>query len=565
MVALTRTLADPTTYRRLAYVLLGIALGPIWFAALITGWSLCMGMIVTPMVIPLLFVVAYMTRGFAAVEAEIASSLLGVDARAPEWSLPATGFWDRLRSLFGADFWRAQTYLWLRWLVGFPVAVVFVSLLASAVVMALAPLWVPFVHQGVQLGFWHPHTFLESLALIPVGLVLLPLTLALASPVGAAFGPVAAGLLRGSDDVRGRRLPGGAAARSGSATAPALPGPRRTPAARRQALAMHAAAESAIAGVVIVIWAVTSLGYFWPIWLVLPMATTLGMHAWLVALTERPQLVRRFRGSRSLAATTGVGTALWLFTFAVWAITAQGYFWPIWTLLALAIVVGAQTAAVMLASPHNAEMAERIETLKTSRAGAVSVQDSELRRIERDLHDGAQARLVALGMSLGMAEQKLAEDPERAGQLLAEARVGAEQALRELRDLARGIHPPVLADRGLEAALSALANSTPMHVSLSVDVPQRPPSTVESAAYFVAAEALANAAKHARADWLDIRIARIGHRLEVEITDDGVGSANPQGSGLVGLRRRVEALDGRLEVTSPPGGPTTLYAELPCV
>lgn len=210
-------------------------------------------------------------------------------------------------------------------------------------------------------------------------------------------------------------------------------------------------------------------------------------------------------------------------------------------------------------------MAQRIETLTATRAGAVSVQDSELRRIERDLHDGAQARLVALGMSLGMAEQKLSEDPEQASRLLAEARAGAEQALRELRDLARGIHPPLLADRGLEAAISSLANATPMHVALSVDVPTRPPTAVESAAYFVAAEALANAAKHAKADWLEIRIAQIGRQLELEIKDDGVGGADPDGSGLVGLRRRVEALDGTLTVTSPAGGPTTIYAELPCV
>jgi signal transduction histidine kinase len=210
-------------------------------------------------------------------------------------------------------------------------------------------------------------------------------------------------------------------------------------------------------------------------------------------------------------------------------------------------------------------MAERIETLESTRAGAVSVQDNELRRIERDLHDGAQARLVALGMNLGMAEQKLSEDPGRVGELLAEARAGAEEALRELRALARGIHPPVLTDRGLEAALAALADSTPMHVTLSVDVPGRPPSAVESAAYFVAAEAMANAGKHAHADWLDIRIAVVGHRLEVEIKDDGAGGANPSGSGLMGLRHRVEALDGTLQVTSPPGGPTTIYAELPCV
>jgi signal transduction histidine kinase len=233
-------------------------------------------------------------------------------------------------------------------------------------------------------------------------------------------------------------------------------------------------------------------------------------------------------------------------------------------MLAIAIVLAAELAAVLLGSPGRAEMAERIETLETTRAGAVADQDTELRRIERDLHDGAQARLVALGMSLGMAEQKLADDPERAGELLAEARRGAEHALRELRDLARGIHPPVLADRGLEAALASLASSTPLRVQLSVDVSPRPAPAVESAAYFVAAEALANAAKHARAKRVDITIARHGDIIDLQVRDDGQGGANPEGSGLRGLRRRVEALDGTLSVISPRGGPTTIRAQLQC-
>src|SRR5262249_35563507 len=156
---------------------------------------------------------------------------------------------------------------------------------------------------------------------------------------------------------------------------------------------------------------------------------------------------------------------------------------------------------------------------------------------------GAQARLVALGMSLGMAEQKLAEDPDRAGELLAEARVGAEHALRELRDLARGIHPPVLADRGLAAALQSLASAAPMTVTVPVALDTRPEPAVETAAYFVAAEALANAAKHARASHMDIRITHTGAALELEVVDDGVGGANPNGTGILGMRRRVEALD----------------------
>jgi signal transduction histidine kinase len=249
---------------------------------------------------------------------------------------------------------------------------------------------------------------------------------------------------------------------------------------------------------------------------------------------------------------------------AIWAITARGYFWPVWPMLAIALVLVALAAVALLSSPREAELTERIETLESTRAGAVDVQESELRRIERDLHDGAQARLVALGMSLGMAEHTLKDDPGRASELLAEARVGAEQALRELRDLARGIHPPVLADRGLEAAIAALASATPIEVALSVDVPQRPTATVESTAYFVVAESLANAAKHAHATRVDIRIERAPKALELEVADDGAGGADPAGSGLRGLRRRVEALDGTLQVTSPPGGPTTIRAELPC-
>jgi signal transduction histidine kinase len=236
----------------------------------------------------------------------------------------------------------------------------------------------------------------------------------------------------------------------------------------------------------------------------------------------------------------------------------------VWILLGLGVVVAAHASAVVLARPAEAELTKRIETLETSRAGAVDIQESELRRIERDLHDGAQARLVALGMNLGMAEQRLADDPAAAGALLAEARAGAEAALRELRDLARGIHPPVLGDRGLEAALRALISATPIHVDLSVSVGARPAPAVETAAYFVVAEALANAAKHAHASRVEIRIVRSGDRLVLEVTDNGIGGADPAGAGLVGLRQRVAALDGALSITSPRGGPTTVRAELPC-
>jgi signal transduction histidine kinase len=167
-------------------------------------------------------------------------------------------------------------------------------------------------------------------------------------------------------------------------------------------------------------------------------------------------------------------------------------------------------------------------------------------------------------MSLGMAEQKFASDPDAAKELLAEARQGTREALEELRSLARGIHPPVLADRGLEAAISTLADRTPVRVDVVVDLPRRPQRAIESAAYFVVAEALANAGKHADANHVAIDVHENDGNLVVSVVDDGPGGANPKGSGLLGLARRVEALDGELEVISRPGGPTTVRAVIPC-
>jgi signal transduction histidine kinase len=171
---------------------------------------------------------------------------------------------------------------------------------------------------------------------------------------------------------------------------------------------------------------------------------------------------------------------------------------------------------------------------------------------------------VALGMSLGMAEQALRTDPEAAKELLAEARQGATEALEELRVLARGIRPPILTDRGLEPAVSALVARTPLPVTLSVDVPGRYPSAVETAAYFTVAEALANAIKHSHASHVEIRIAPADGALFVEVVDDGNGGADASGPGITGLRQRAEALDGTLRIDSPRGGPTIVRAELPC-
>ncbi len=207
----------------------------------------------------------------------------------------------------------------------------------------------------------------------------------------------------------------------------------------------------------------------------------------------------------------------------------------------------------------------RERTLTESRAAAVDLAAEDRRRIERDLHDGVQQRLVSLAMDLGRAREKLDTDPERAKELVTDAHEEAKLAIAEVRDLARGIHPAVLSDRGLDAALSSLAARSAVPVEVHVDVPERPPASVEAAAYFVVAEALTNVAKHAGATRAEVTVRRTGDRLTVQVQDDGAGGATVvEGSGLAGLRDRVRPLDGELHLLSPHGGPTVLMVEIPC-
>ncbi|HTU78864.1 MAG TPA: histidine kinase [Solirubrobacteraceae bacterium] len=334
---------------------------------------------------------------------------------------------------------------------------------------------------------------------------------------------------------------------------------------RARPLAVHTWASALAVTVIVLVWALAGAGYFWPMWVILALALPLAVHAWVALMRRRPGLWRRTHMSFALAVHTGTWLCLTLFFIGLWLASGAGAFWPVWPILGLAVLLAAHASVVFFTSEAQRDLNERIDVLTSTRRGAVAAQDAQLRSIERDLHDGAQARLVALGMSLGMAEQKLdAADPGAAREYLAEARAGAEHALRELRDLARGIHPPVLADRGLEAAVRSLADLSPTTVAVSVDLPTRPAPAVESAAYFVAAEGLANAIKHAHASRVDIRIELRERSLVLEVIDDGAGNADPLGSGLDGLRQRVQALDGNLRLASPPGGPTVLSVELPC-
>jgi signal transduction histidine kinase len=224
----------------------------------------------------------------------------------------------------------------------------------------------------------------------------------------------------------------------------------------------------------------------------------------------------------------------------------------------------AQVTALLLA-PTRKEMATQVGRLSESRSQVVDASAAELRRIERDLHDGAQARLVSLGMSIGLAEQVVRDNPDLALKLLAEAREASGQALSDLRHLVRGILPPVLAERGLDGAVRALVMSLPLPVDLHVELPGRLPDPVESAAYFAIAEVLANVVKHSAASRAWAQVEHNDHRLVAIIGDNGTGGADPQaGSGLRGIEQRLAAFDGVIAVTSPVGGPTVVTMELPC-
>ena len=210
------------------------------------------------------------------------------------------------------------------------------------------------------------------------------------------------------------------------------------------------------------------------------------------------------------------------------------------------------------------ELRTRVDDLRDARQRILTAADEERRRIERDLHDGAQQRLVALSLTLRLAEARIVTDPASAAELVAQAREEAQLAVAELRELARGIHPALLSDRGLGAALEALASRAPVPVQISGVPSNQLCQAVEACAYYVTAEALTNVAKYAQASEASVHLSIEDDCLRLQVRDDGVGGADPStGSGLRGLRDRVDALDGNLELESPPGGGTTVTVEIP--
>jgi signal transduction histidine kinase len=314
------------------------------------------------------------------------------------------------------------------------------------------------------------------------------------------------------------------------------------------------------------IWALDGQGYFWPAWAWLGLGVPLMLDrtaSW--AWRHPPGAVRRVACVWALVSVAAVILVLtWLLT---WLLAGVQTFWPAWALLGLGTAGSAYSLFALhdrvLVAHGRRALRARIEALTRTRHQAVDAQAAELRRIERDLHDGAQARLVALTMQLGRAEVRAEQEPDLR-RLIHDAQSEAHRAIRELRDLARGIVPPLLADRGLVAAVESLAGRYETGTAIRCDTQRRLAPVIERTAYFVVAEALTNTVKHAAASSSWVQLRDEPGALVVVVGDDGRGGADPAGSGLAGLRARVEAVDGSLTVLSPLGGGTIVEAGLPC-
>jgi signal transduction histidine kinase len=309
-----------------------------------------------------------------------------------------------------------------------------------------------------------------------------------------------------------------------------------------------------------IIWTLTG-GDFWPRWVWFGLALPLALQVAVRRGLQAP------RGHRLLTVHSALTVVLAAANVAGWLLVgAVGPFWPVWPALGLGILLSLHAwLRHSLPTARERVLSERVEVLTRSRRGAVDVQTAELQRIERDLHDGAQARLVSVAMNLGLAEELRDKDPALLAELLTESRASTLTALDDLRTVMRGIQPPVLADRGLEGAVRALALDLAVPVSVSGDIPGRVPVPVESAAYFAVSECLANVVKHSVASRAAVELGYRDSVLSVVVRDDGIGGASPAGgTGLRGVARRLEVFDGTFTLTSPAGGPTVARLEVPC-
>lgn len=328
-----------------------------------------------------------------------------------------------------------------------------------------------------------------------------------------------------------------------------------------RALRIQAVLAAVASTASIIAWAAAG-GHFWPRWVLFGWGTALAAQLALRAGLRAPTPRGRWLGAhwRLSAVLAPLEIVIWLL------IDTPQPFWPGWAILGIAIALAVHVLAQRAWPPsREKELAERVDVLARSRRGVVDVQSAELKRVERDLHDGAQARIVSLAMNLGLAEQLAHRDPDAATELITEARQSALTALDELRTVMSGIQPPVLNDRGLAGAVQALALDLSVLTTVTADLPGRPAVPVESAAYLAVAECLANVAKHSQARRAWVTLGYAHGLLSATVGDNGVGGADvSRGTGLAGVALRLEVFDGTITIHSPAGGPTEVTMEIPC-
>ncbi len=324
-------------------------------------------------------------------------------------------------------------------------------------------------------------------------------------------------------------------------------------------LALQGAASLVVAIAATGVWLASRPQYFWPRWVWFGLALIL-----LIQYASRWALRRPH--DRALALHAVLTAVYIVMDVAIWALSGGGFFWPFFSIAVVSIALVAHVWWRRRTPPgREQELADRVNVLARTRSGALDVQAAELKRIERDLHDGAQARMVSLAMNLGLASELLDSDPAAAAELLTEARATTLSALAELRTVMEGIQPPVLSDRGLVGAVQALALDLALPVTVTATMPGRLDPAVESAVYFSIAEALANVLKHSHATSASVTLDHRAGVLTVVVGDNGVGGASmTAGRGLSGIARRLEVFDGTLTVSSPAGGPTSVTVEVPC-
>jgi signal transduction histidine kinase len=553
-----RTVAKQAV-RESGYLGIGLLTSTLATCVWTIGVSLSLSLAILVIGLPVIVGAAIVFRWTAELDRRNAAWFLGRPVRA-RYRAPGRGLRGLLRSTLGdGQTWRDLVWLVLHSVIGLAFGCIGLGLVLLDAGLLTLPAWYWSLPAGQpDFGLWRADSLWNAWASIPLAVPVAVLTAGALRAMALGESALAVRLLGGDD---GSVDP--IASTSPDAAAPApVPEPAAAPPLRPGvALSMHIALTGLVCVLMLVIWAGSGFGYFWPAWVWFGVGVPLAGHALIRRWSQLPAI----RGRSVRVHAEADGAVIGALTI-IWALAGGGPYWPFWTALALSLPLCVHAIVAFrdrLTPGREQELTERVDELTRTRRGALDVQAAELRRIERDLHDGAQARLVSLSMLVGRAEEQLADRPEVAA-LVRRAREEAGAAIGELRDLARGIAPPVLADRGLSAAVQALGVRAPMPVTVEVPDERRPPPVVETAAYFVVAEALTNVAKHAGGAAARVVVERDPRRLVVEITDDGPGGADSNGGGLTGLRHRVEAIDGTLRVESPAGGPTTIRAELPC-